>query len=180
MPAPHPVIMLGLIGVLLLGVTAPTLAGDDCGEVPCALSQLKHLCRAQLDQLFAQGLACTLPVGHGAGKVLIVCDARCPRLRAKLQSLVWKGKIFDEDGCFINQWLGFRAIRAHAEFDTSWFDGRPCIAMNYPPGTPVFGNVRDELREIGPGLYLGRMYETCPCPRFRGYFALKLPCGCCP
>jgi hypothetical protein len=44
--------------------------------------------------------------------------------------------------------------------------------MEYAPGTPILGNVRDEIREIAPGLYLGRLYERCP-PRFLGYFALE-------
>lgn len=168
----------GMICGLLLGLTAPSLASDDDGSAICSLAQLQRLCPEQLEQLFSQADAGDLPVGHFAGKVLIMCDARCPRLRAKMASSVWKGKIFDDGGCFINQWLGCRAIRAHAHLDTSWLDGRPCIAVDYEPGTPVFGNARDEFRQIGPGLYLCRLYERCPCPRLRGYFALELSCSC--
>ena len=56
----------------------------------------------------------------------------------------------------------------------SWLDGRPCQVMEYPAGTPLFGNVRDELRELSPGLWLGMYYEREPHPKLRGYFALEL------
>ena len=83
-------------------------------------------------------------------------DGKLPRLRARLQGLAWKGKVFHPDGTFINQWAGFRAISSHVAEGPSWFDGRPCIVLEYPPGTAVFGNARDEIRQVGPNLWLGR------------------------
>lgn len=176
--------ILAVITTMLI-TARPACAGE---TAICSLDQLKRLGPGELECLFAQGEAGCPPVGHAYGKVLVVTDARCPRLRARMSSSVWKGKIFDECGGIINQWVGFRAIEGHVDQQASWYDGRPCTVIEYAPGTPMFGNARDELREVGPGMYLGRFYEVCPCPKFRGYFALELrpecckdihgPCGC--
>ena len=73
---------------------------------------------------------------------------------------------------------GFQALRGKAELGVSGYDGKPCLVFQYPPDTPLFGNMYDELREVAPGLYLARLYERCPCPRFRGYFAIQVVCPC--
>jgi hypothetical protein len=101
-----------------------------------------------------------------------------PRLQARFASSIWKGKHIEPDGEFVNQFPGFKALKGKAEMGVSTHDGKPCILMSYPPDTPLFGNSWDELREVAPGLYLARLYERCPCPRFRGYFAIQVSCPC--
>ena len=100
-----------------------------------------------------------------------------PRLRARLNGVAWKGKVFRPDGTYINQWVGFRAIEGTVALGPSWYDGKPCVVVDHPPGTKVFGNARDELREVAPGLWLGRFYEVCPCGKLQGYFVLEMTCG---
>ena len=129
-----------------------------------------------LDALFRQGTAAAAPVGYGRGRTLLVVDANNPRRRAKLNNVVWKGKHFLPVGRMINQWAVGRAVEATVRIDPSWLDGQPCIYVDYPTNAPIFGNTRDEIREIAPGLYLGRFYERCPCPRLKGYFALEMQC----
>jgi hypothetical protein len=138
-----------------------------------SLKQLQRLNQHQLEQLFAAAEAPSIPVGFNRGQVLMLTGRAFPRTGAWVAGLVWKGKHFDEDGHFINQWLGFRALQSQAGLAPSWYDGRPCLVMQYPPGTPLFGNMRDEFREVGPGLYLGRAYERSPEPRFRGYIGMQ-------
>ena len=145
---------------------------------PLTVCQVKRMCLEDLDQLFASGKVGGMPVGAALGPVLIVVTAKKPRLRAQLQSAVWKGKVFFADGSFTNQWLGFQAVPSQVALGASWYDHSPCIVLEYPPGSPVFANARDELREIAPGLLLGRFYERCPCPRFQGYFVLEMKCCC--
>ena len=79
---------------------------------------------------------------------------------AKMSNLAWKGKYFEPDGEITNQWIGFKAITGQTVIGASVYDGRPSIVIEYPPGTAVFGNARDEIREIAPGLYLGRFYDA--------------------
>jgi len=63
-------------------------------------------------------------------------------------------------GTFSNRWLGgVKAGGTSVCVEPSWLDGQPCFVMQYPPDAPIFGNVRDELRQIQPGVWLGRSYE---------------------
>jgi hypothetical protein len=172
---------LGCFATLLAALPGAFADGEREGVCYTAAAQLDSLSVCQLDQLFAGAGTGPIPLGYARGHVLLMTDARHPRMRARLVGLAWKGKHFAPDGSFVNQWPGFRAVRAQAVCGPSWFDGEPCLAVDYPDGAPVFGNTRDELRQIGPGLYLGRLYERCPCPRFRGYFAIEVnPCLPCP
>ena len=161
-----------LAGCLVLAI-APGTRADSC---PLTLDHLKKLSECELTRLFEQGTVNQIPVGYAKGRVLLMTDAKLPRLKARMASSFWKGKHFDDDGGFINQFVGFQALRSKAELGTSWHDGKPCIVIEYPSNTPLFGNNRDELREIAPGLYLARLYERCPCPRSIGYFAIQIEC----
>jgi hypothetical protein len=147
---------------------------------PITVKELKRMDACQLEQLFARGQATALPVGETKGHVLLRTDAKLPRVRAKMSSAVWKGKTFDDDGEITNRWLGgFKAVSTQAVIGPSAYDGQPCIILEYAPGTAVFGNTRDEIREIAPGIFLGRFYERCPCVKLQGYFVLEVkPCGC--
>jgi hypothetical protein len=167
-------LVFGLLpGIVWFSPKAP--AADDLEEGPAtSLEQLKGLCIHRLEGLFAGAEVGAFPVGFARGQVLLLTDARHARAKAKMAGAVWKGKRFEEDGSFVNQWLGFRALHSNVEPGTSWLDGQPCGVMEYPPGTPLFANMRDEIREISPGLWLGLMWEREPRPKLRGVFALEL------
>ncbi len=150
------------------------MPGEFDGGAHCitTLKQLQRLNARQLEQLFAQAEAAPFPVGYVRGQILIL-DGPLPRVGAWASGLVWKGKHFDTNGCFINQWLGFRALHSSAAYGPSWYDGRPSLVLEYPPSTPLFANMRDEVREVAPGLFLSRVYRRSPC-KFRGYIGLQL------
>lgn len=136
-----------LVGVLALASLAhagqPAAARHDA--TPCC-------CEA----LFRQGVLGCGPLGPTRGTVLYA-DGQHPRLKARLQGVLWKGKTFHGDGTFTNRWLGgVHAVSADVRVEPSWLDGQPCFVMQYAPDAPVFGNVRDELRQIAPDVWLGR------------------------
>jgi hypothetical protein len=165
-----------LAGGLLQGTaTAQTLDSPDAAapRPPLSLAGLKQLSACELEALFAAASAGAQPNGKVRGHVLMMPGKRCPPLATRTANLTWKGKVFEPDGAFVNQWLGFRAVRSHAVYGPSAYDGQPALIMEYAPGTPLLGNIRDEIREVAPGLYLGRLYERCPCLRFLGYFVLQ-------
>lgn len=164
--------------LLLSALTLACLERAAAQSCPHTVAQLKKLSVCELDRLFEESLPGEIPVGYARGRVLLMTDARLPRVRACLASSVWKGKTFDECGAFINQFPGFQALRGSSATGVSWHDGKPCLVLEYPADTPVFGNTRDEVRQIGPGLYLARLYERCPCPHFRGYFVIQVECAC--
>lgn len=144
---------------------------------PLDVKQVLRMSPCELDGLFAAGTLCERPNGPWRGKIILRVDTRHPYRTARVQGLVWKGKEFYPDGAFTNRWLGFRAISSHVHVGPSWFDGQPCLILDYPAGTPVFGNARDELRAIAPAMILGRFYERCPCPKHQGFFVLEPKCG---
>src|SRR4051794_6045224 len=90
-----------LFGLLAGRATGQPPAGQPLGKI----DDLKRLCPAQLEQLFGVAEVGALPVGFVRGEVLYLRDVRHPQLRAWTQNLVWKGKHFDEAGCFVNQWV---------------------------------------------------------------------------
>lgn len=167
---------LGLF-LLFLGVLVlpPNSHADSRSRTSRDFSKMTF---AQLDALFASGVAHQVPCGPARGKVLLVVDSLCPKTRAALMNTLWKGKVFFADGRFTNQWVGFKAIEAKAVLGQSWADGGPCIVMDYPGDAGVFSNMRDELREVGQGMFLGRFYERCPSPKCKGYFLLVFPKKC--
>jgi hypothetical protein len=162
---------------ILICFSVTLLAGPISVEAehpaPLTLADLKRMSSCELEQVFAHGKA-IVPVGKLHGHILCRVEGKLARVRARLGGAVWKGKEFCEDGSFTNRWLmGIRAIPSCAVVASSWYDERPCVVLDYEPGTPIFGNARDEIREVACGLFLARFYRRCPCPLLEGYFALE-------
>ncbi len=90
----------------------------------------------------------------------------------------WQGKSF-EDGSGINRItpLQFRLFRFETRKEPSLEDGKPALLLDYDqPGNPfVIRRVRDEIREVSPGLLLGQMYVVTTQPRLTLYFGLETP-----
>ncbi len=159
--------------VMMIGLSPVSVLIADPSEPCCRLdkSAIVKGNPCQWDQLFRSGCTNTTPLGVMRGRVLYV-DGKLPRMKARLQNVLWKGKTFHGDGSFINRWPGFEAICAHVTIEASWHDGQPCFVMMYPKQAPIFGGMRDELREISPGLWLGRSYDSRTCTG-KNYFLLE-------
>jgi hypothetical protein len=54
--------------------------------------------------------------------------------------------------------LGLNAIIAKVYKGPSLLDGKECIVLDYSETSLVAHWVRDEIRLISPGLYLGKVY----------------------
>ena len=160
-----------------LAAAAETMpCGTPCG-CPVSLADLEAMDWCALSRLYRQSPVGDLPEGFARGIVIYPPSTRMPRLRTRLAHTLWKGKVFHPDQCeMINQWSGFRAVTADLRYGTSKIDGRRSIVTDYRGSSPiVWRNVRDELREVGPGLYLGLMV-ICKGDRHdvRSMFALQL------
>jgi hypothetical protein len=175
-------VVCGLLAVL-------TAAGQE-GGMPtapveaCSLEQLATLCPATLEQLYrAAGPGC-IPNGFVRGRAIHAPDTLLAGPRATVANFVWRGKVFQPcEGMLVNQWRGLRAVRARIYEGPSWLDGQPSLIMDYRGTSPVvWSNVRDEIREVAPGLYVGLMYRYKPCgPKLAMYFALDARACCdCP
>jgi hypothetical protein len=145
--------MKPLLATAALVLATPVFAGP-----PMALRQTTP---GGWESLFREGVFDGGPVGPTRGTVLYADDALFPRLKARLQGTMWKGKVFHGDGTFTNRWVGgVRAGTVGTAVEPSWLDGQPTLAARYSPSALVFRNVRDELRQVGPGVWLGRSYDA--------------------
>ena len=125
-------------------------------------SQLLALSQQQLDDLFSSSPAGPIPDGEGEGTAII---APGTPFSAEIASLInffcWKGKTFDAaHGTLTNRILalGLNAIVAEVYKSMSWHDNKECIVLDYSKTSLVAEHIRDEIRLIGPGSYLGLVF----------------------
>jgi hypothetical protein len=118
--------------------------------------------RQQLDDLFSASAAGDIPNGEAEGTAIIASGTIfSPEIAALINIFTWKGKTFDgAHGTLTNRILAFglNAIVAEVYKAASWFDDKECIVLDYSKTSLVAKHVRDEIREIGPGTYLGLVY----------------------
>ncbi len=116
----------------------------------------------QLDDLFTRSEAGAIPDGEATGTAIVAPGTTFSPEIAKFISLfAWQGKIFDaRKGVLRNKILpfGLSAIIAKVYKADSWLDGKECIVLDYSETSLVAHWVRDEIREISPSLYLGKVY----------------------
>jgi hypothetical protein len=115
-----------------------------------------------LDNLFKTLDSGPIPDGQAEGTALIAPGTRFSDEIAKIVNLfAWQGKVFDaKKGLLRNKILpfGLNAIVATVSKDASWLDKKECIVIDYSETSLVASRVRDEIRMISPGLYLGKVF----------------------
>jgi hypothetical protein len=127
-----------------------------------------------LEQLYRHAPPAQVAPGFLRGKAIYCQDTRLAGPRAAMTNFLWHGKHFRDDCTLVNQWCGFKAIKAKVYPGPSWLDGCPSLIMDYSETSHVWADVRDELREVTPGLYLGAMFQRhCPEPKFKMFFVLQ-------
>ena len=126
------------------------------------VAQLLQMSNAQLDDLFSSSTAGEIPDGPAKGTAIIAPGTKFSAEIAELINLfVWQGKTFDaKKGVLRNRILalGLNAIVATVYKGPSWFDKKECIVLDYSETSLVARWIRDEIRLIGPGFYIGRVY----------------------
>lgn len=124
--------------------------------------QLLKMSQAQLDELFTKSAPGEIPDGEANGTAIVAPGTTYNKKIAELINLFgWQGKVFDaKKGVLKNKILSFglNAIIAKVYKDASWLDGKECIVLDYSDTSFVASRVRDEIRQIGPNLYLGKVY----------------------
>ena len=124
--------------------------------------QLLEMSPDELATLFRRSNAGEIPVGKMHGTLLVAPGTQIvgPAMRfARL--LVWQGKVFDPvQGDLRNLILpfGVKAVRAKVYKDASWFDEQETIVLDYSKTSFVAKKIRDEIREVSPGVYLGLVF----------------------
>jgi len=137
-----------------------------CNEEVTAMAydvpQLLKMSQAELDDLFTKSSTGEIPDGEGAGTAIVAPGSSyTPEVASWINHFAWQGKVFDaKNGQLKNRILpfGLNAIIAKVYKAPSWLDGKECIVLDYSETSLVAHWIRDEIRQIGPGLYLGKVY----------------------
>lgn len=124
--------------------------------------KLLSMTQKQLDNLFKASPPGEIPQGRGEGTAIIAPGTRLATMIAWIiRRMAWQGKAFDpRKGLLKNRILGFgmQAIVARVYKEASWLDGKPCIVLDYSDTSLLARWIRDEIRQVGPNLYLGKVY----------------------
>ena len=125
-------------------------------------AQLMEMSQTELDDLFRASPAGDIPDGQGNGTAIIAPGTKYTGSIAEvINHFGWQGKVFDaKKGVLKNRILGFgfEAVVAKVYKGDSWLDGKECIVLDYSETSLLAHWVRDEIRLIGPGFYLGKVY----------------------
>lgn len=126
------------------------------------VQQLLGMTQEQLDELFKASPAGDIPDGEAEGTAIIAPGTKYSGYIAQVVNhFGWQGKVFDGQHGFLKNRIllfGIEAIVAKVYKGPSWLDGKECIVLDYSDTSIVAQRVRDEIRLISPGLYLGKVY----------------------
>jgi hypothetical protein len=126
------------------------------------INQLLRMTTPQLDELFTNAAVGDIPNGEGKGTAIIGAGtAVTPLIASLINYFAWQGKVFDANAGLLKNLIGpfgMAAIVARVYQGTSWFDGKACIVLDYSETSTVAGWIRDEIRMIEPGFYLGEVF----------------------
>lgn len=126
------------------------------------ITNLKQMSQAELDELYGNSSSGGLPDGDSQGMALVLPGSIISKTLAPIiKLLAWKGKVFYRDQGFLFNKVslfGFHLIKAQIYRGNSWIDGEDTIILDYSKTSFVAKKIRDEIREIAPGVYLGQAY----------------------
>ena len=135
---------------------------------------LQRMDNRELDLLFRSGSARDVPHGRLPGTGLLFPGTpACGPLAPLVHLVVWQGKETEPSGRSLQNLIGAlrtRTIRALLSHDRSWVDDEECVLIDYSRTSFVARMVRDEVRLVAPGLYLGVVWLW---KRRVGWFTLR-------
>jgi len=130
--------------------------------MPYDVQQLLKMPQSELDALFTASPPGEVPDGEAQGTAIVAPGTTYTSDIAQIVNhFGWQGKTFDAGhGVLRNRitMLGLNAIIARVYKGASWLDGKECIVLDYSETSLVAHWIRDEIRQIGPRMYLGKVY----------------------
>jgi hypothetical protein len=138
--------------------------------------QLLSMSEKELDDLFSASPSGDIPNGEADGTAIIAAGTSfTSEIASLINTFTWQGKSFDAaHGTLRNRILAFglNAIVAQVYKAASLFDNKECIVLDYSQTSLVAKHIRDEIRQIGPGMYLGLVFWD---KKKTIHFALQFP-----
>ena len=130
--------------------------------MPLTTADLLDMSPEKLDEKFRGSPAGPIPAGRGDGIALFAPGTPFSKAAANVvRAVAWKGKVFDAERGELKNLIGppgASAIRAKVFSGESWFDGKESIILDYRQTSRVAHWIRDEIRMVDPGTYLGIVY----------------------
>jgi len=122
--------------------------------------------REELDEIYRNATPGDIPSGDTNGTAILAGSIFSKIVAIFARLLVWQGKVFDlfcpggHAGLLVNKItpFGLTFIVAKVYRDKSWLDGKDTIVIDYSKTSFVAKVIRDEIREIEPGVYLGKVW----------------------
>jgi hypothetical protein len=126
------------------------------------VTEMLKMSQQQLDDLFTRSPTGEIPNGEAKGTAIVAPGTTySPDIANFINHFAWQGKIFDAaKGVLRNKILffGLSAIIAKVYKGPSWLDKKECIVLDYSDTSLVAHWIRDEIREVAPHIYLGKVY----------------------
>ena len=130
------------------------------------MSDLMKMSQKELDALFTKSPAGPIPEGESSGTAIVCPGTFWSRMIARFVKRVgWQGKVFTKspdgrDATLRNKVgpAGTELIVARVYYTKSWLDGKDCIVLDYSETSLFARKIRDEIREVSPRLYLGKVW----------------------
>jgi len=132
------------------------------GQMASVVSEWLTKPQHELDEIFSAHEAGPIPSGQAKGTAIIAPGTPySSQIAEMINHFAWQGKVFDAEHGFLRNLIlpfGLKAIVAKVYKDPSWLDGKDCIVLDYSETSLVASHIRDEIRMIEPGAYLGKVY----------------------
>ena len=122
--------------------------------------------RDELDELYRNAEPGEIPRGDTRGTAILTGSLFAKSVAAFARLFAWQGKVFDifsadgQAGVLVNKITPFSLtfIVAKVYRDKSWLDGKETIVIDYSTTSFFAKVIRDEIREIEQGVYLGKVW----------------------
>lgn len=123
---------------------------------------LLSLSQAELDELYRNSPVGEIPTGDTIGTAIVMPRGFGKIATPLIRLLAWQGKVFNPaQGDLKNKVspFGVKSIRAKVYIGESWkVKGEKAIVIDYSKTSFVAQKIRDEIRQVAPGLYLGKVF----------------------
>lgn len=125
-------------------------------------SEMLKMSQAQLDELFSGSPVGEIPSGEAKGTAIVAPGTTYTQDIANfINHFAWQGKVFDPSKGVLRNKIspfGLNAIIAKVYKGPSWMDKKECIVLDYSDTSLIAHWIRDEIREVAPRTYLGKVY----------------------
>ncbi|MDD1620396.1 MAG: hypothetical protein LUQ11_02860 [Methylococcaceae bacterium] len=122
--------------------------------------------REELDEIYCNAMPGDIPNGDTQGTAILAGSLFAKWVAFLAGVFAWQGKVFDlfcpggHAGVLVNKITPFSLtfIVAKVYRDKSWMDEKDTIVIDYSRTSFFAKAIRDEIREVEPGVYLGKVW----------------------